>query len=619
MCGITGIANFGPAARCDVEALRRMTETLANRGPDDQRLWTENGIGLGVRRLSVIDPAGGQQPVVATVGVKTAAVLAYTGEVYNHDELRTELRGYGHRFATRSDTEVVLRAYQQWGADCGSHLEGMFAFAVWDALKQQLVLFRDRFGIYPLYYSSAGGTFLFASEPKALLAHPAVRPVVDIDGIREFLSLARTPGHGIYRDITELKPGTVLTVDRTGTRVFRYWSLRAAPHVDDLDITISVIRDMLRETMSREVIADVPLCSLLSGGLDSSAVTALAAAEMKKQGRDLQTFAVDFVGHSDNFGLDGLREAPDAPFVRDVARHVGTRHMDVVLSAADLMSARARDDVLRARDCPSPLGDLFTSLLILSREVRRHSTVTLTGDGSDEYFGGYHFFQEGASAPERGYSTFAWVEAARSYPGSDLMNPEGLLDRKLCAKIDLENYEAERYADACAEIEYLDGESPVNSRIREITYHSLTRYLLIILDRRDRMGMASGLEARVPLLNHRLVEYVYNIPWEMKSFDGREKSLLRAAVADVLPRSVLDRQKAPYPITLDPAYDAGLRDELASIWRDPNAPARELFDAGAVADVLADPARRPELNRTALEAAVGLNRWLELYHVDLQI
>lgn len=618
MCGIAGlVARAGRASGDGV--IEGMTEALQSRGPDEQRVWADDVAALGVRRLSVVDPVGGAQPIVCRTSSGEQIVLAYTGEVYNFENLRTQLQGHGHRFVTRCDTEVVLRAFAEWGTGCAERLEGMFAFAVWEQRPRRLTLVRDRFGVYPLYYAKLPGGFAFGSEPKALLKHPDIQPRVDGPGLLEALSLAKTPGEGVFVQMREVRPGHHVTYAQDSVSEGCYWRLQPAPHEDDREATVGRVRDYLDEIVARELVADVPLCSMLSGGLDSSAVAALAARELAKSGERLTTFSVDFTSHAANFALDEVREAPDAPFVRVMAEHLGSRHTNVVLDSSDLMSPEVRSRVLAARDFPTALGDLYSSLLLLAGKVRERSTVALTGDGADEYFGGYHFFHEIAQGDGAAPSTFAWIEAARRYPGADLMNPFGLFDADLKKSLRQEEYEADRYHDAVNEMERMPGESELDARMRVVTYTCLTRYLAFILDRKDRMAMANSLEGRVPLLDHRLVEYVYNTPWQMRTFDGREKSLLRAAVADLLPAAVRDRVKAPYPITLDPLYDEMLRVKLRDLVSDNDQWLAQVGDVTAVRSLLLAPADHPELNRTAMEGLIMTRDWLKEYSVQLVV
>jgi asparagine synthase (glutamine-hydrolysing) len=619
MCGITGFVHFRPAEQDRAQLIDSMTRSMARRGPDDHGVWLDGQAALGVRRLSVIDLAGGRQPMVSPRPGEEAVALAYSGEVFDHEELRAELISRGHRFDTTSDTEVVLRSYLEWGPACAERLVGMFAFAVWDGRTEELHLIRDRLGIYPLYYTVLDGGLAFGSELKALLVHPDVRPVVDTEGLRAIVDFVKAPECGIFRDVRELRSGTALRFGRAGTSITRYWAPPVRDHTDDLDTTVATVRDLLEDSVRGQVVSDVPIGSFLSGGLDSSAVAALASRALRARGGEkLRTYSVDFVGHADTFQADEVRSTPDYPFVRTMADHLDTLHTAVVLSTDQLMDSDVRSAVLRARDIPTSLGDLDTSLLLLSESFRRDCTVALTGDAADELFGGYHWFLEDHY---RQTPMLPWLEFARRMLGKNQMRNTGLLDQGLVESLDSEQAERDLYATGVAEVEHLPGESELDRQMRVMTYLNLTGYLRIILDRKDRIGMAVALEGRVPFCDHRLVEYVYNVPWAMKSFDGREKSLLRAAVRDLLPPSVLYRQKAGYPPIDDPRYNEVLRERVADLVADPAAPVRSYLDLDTARSYVDDPTgpAAERVNRFSMEMVLYLDEWLGSYGVRLAL
>jgi asparagine synthase (glutamine-hydrolysing) len=610
---------------------------MACRGPDASGVWLDRHAALGHRRLAVIDLEGGRQPMTvpsapsapSSVEADGRTVLAttYSGEIYNYRELRDELAALGHRFRTSSDTEVCLHAYLEWGEDFTERLNGMYAFALWDPRKEELLLVRDRMGIKPLYYHPTPDGVLFGSEPKAILAHPDVKAVVDTEGLAELLSFTKTPGHAVYRGMRELKPGHTLRVRRGGITERRYWGLESTEHTDSREQTVAHVRELLEDIVARQLIADVPLCTLLSGGLDSSVITALAAERLGADapgtagGRAVRSFSVDFVGQTENFKPDALRGTPDGPYAHALAEHVGADHSDIVLSVEDLMDRRHRADVLRARDLPVGLGEADTSLYLLFRAIRQQSTVALSGESADEVFGGYAWFHD----PEAvNGDTFPWLHAIRGgfggHADSDGTPPparEGLFSPGLLSGLDLEGYQDARYREALAEVPRLPGETGLAARMREISYLHLTRFVQILLDRKDRISMATGLEVRVPFCDHRLVQYVFNTPWAMKSFDGREKSLLRAATRDVLPESVANRVKSPYPSTQDPRFGEAVRTELRDVLADRSSPVRDLLNVPAAERAVAE--QPGDLLRNAGELVLGVNDWLREYEVTLEV
>ncbi|MGW1375845.1 asparagine synthase (glutamine-hydrolyzing) [Streptomyces sp. NPDC002446] len=615
MCGITGWISYDNDLTAQRPTLEAMTATMACRGPDAAGIWLDTHAALGHRRLAVIDIDGGRQPMTVAHDGRTLIVTTYSGEVYNYRELRAELEKLGHTFRTSSDTEVVLHAYLQWGEAFAERLNGMYAFALWDPRTEELLLIRDRMGIKPLYYHPTPDGVLFGSEPKAILAHPAVRPVVDAEGLAELITFTKTPGHAVYKGMHEVRPGHIVRVDRRGVTSRCYWALTAREHTDDLATTIAHIRELLDDIVDRQLIADVPLCTLLSGGLDSSAITALAARSLAAQGRGpVRSFAVDFTGYTENFRPDDLRGTPDGPYAHALAEHVRSDHRDIILDTAALMDPGHRAAVLAARDLPNGMGEGDTSLYLLFKAVREQSTVALSGESADEVFGGYRWFHD----PEAVHAdTFPWAAAGITGLSGGEAVREALLDTGLLAKLDLPGYEAARYREALTEVPYLDSDLGHQRRMREISYLHLTRFVQILLDRKDRASMAVGLEVRVPFCDHRLVDYVFNTPWAMKTFDGREKSLLRAATRDVLPDLVADRVKSPYPSTQDPRYNEALRDGLRDLAADRDAPVRPLLDPGALAEATADGATRDI--RPGAELALGMNDWLRTTGTTLQL
>ncbi|WP_432991523.1 asparagine synthase (glutamine-hydrolyzing) [Dactylosporangium sp. CA-233914] len=605
MCGIVGWVDHSRDLRSERAAVRAMTGTMALRGPDAEGLWVREHVAFGHRRLAVIDLVTGDQPMTVEHDGGTVAAITYSGELYNYRELREELRGHGHAFRTDSDTEVVLRAYLQWGEDFVDRLNGMYAFGVWDVGREQLLLVRDRMGVKPLfYYTGVPGSVLFASEPKAVFAHPLAEAVVDVDGLRELLAFVKTPGHGVYRDLHEVVPGELIRVDAAGPHRRQYWRPSYAEHTDDVDTTVRTVRALLEDIVARQTVADVPLCALLSGGLDSSAITTLAHTALT----GLRSYAVDFVGQAEHFRPDPMRATPDTPFVHDVVKHVGIDHEDIVLNSASLMDPLARAAVIDAMDAPTSGGDIYTSLYLLFRAVREHSTVALSGEAADEVFGGYAWFHDPSVIES---DTFPWL-ALGELAGS-------ALEPGLVRTLAVPEYRAAAYRAALAEVEYGDDPDPHNRRMREVSYLHLTRFVQVLLDRKDRMSMAHGLEVRVPYCDHRLVQYVYNTPWSMKTFDGREKSLLRAATADVLPASVVNRTKSPYPSTQDERYERALRENLTTLGAD--SPAAALLDPQRITELAAAPYEHDGFGaaRRAIEQVLALDTWLRRAPVRLLV
>lgn len=556
--------------------LRSMTAALGHRGPDDTGIWQSGSCGLGHTRLSVMDPANGRQPMERSIGSRTFAIV-YNGELYNAAELRRQLQRLGWDFQTSCDTEVLLVSYIEWGEACLTRLNGIFAFAVWDDAAQSVFLARDRLGVKPLFYAHRDAELMFASEPKAILAHPAFPAEVDAEGLAEIFALgpARTPGHGVYRGMRELKPGHAMRFDRSGLAgPAPYWRLESQPHEDDAEMTALRIRELLDDTVTRQLISDVPICTMLSGGVDSSALTAFAARRLQAEGGgELHTFSVDYVDNDKHFRASAFQPNADAPWIKRMSDHLGSRHHNITFDTPELIDALHRS--VLARDLPG-MADIDGSLYLFCREIKQHATVSISGEAADEIFGGYPWFHR---ADMLGANTFPWSlhTAARG----DLLSPE------LAAAVRPEAYARRRYEEALAEVPHLAGETPQARRMREMSYLNITRFMPTLLDRKDRMSMASGLEVRVPFCDHRLVEYVWNIPWPIKMTGNQEKGILRQALRDVLPEDVLFRKKSPYPKTHNPNYLAAVQAAIRNILHDDTSPILPLINRGKVEQLAA--------------------------------
>jgi asparagine synthase (glutamine-hydrolysing) len=611
MCGITGWISFERDLTRRRDVVDAMTQTMACRGPDAAGTWIDGPAALGHRRLAVIDIEGGAQPMsVATP--EGEVVLVYSGEAYNYTELRDELRRAGERFRTSSDTEVVLRGYLRWGTALADRLNGMFAFAIWDGRTRELVLIRDRMGIKPLYIYRTPDGVLFGSEPKAILANPLARRVVDADGMRELFAFVKTPGHAVWAGMREVEPGTIVTVSAAGMRERRYWRLATQAHADDRDASVAHVRALLDDIVRRQLVSDVPRCVLLSGGLDSSTITALSAAMLAEDGERARTFAVDFAGQTEHFRPDALRPTPDTPYAHEVAAHVGSEHTDIVLDARSLADPDVRRRVVEARDLPTGMGDMDASLFLLCKAIRERSTVALSGESADEIFGGYRQFHDPRVQRAHEYPWLALDEMR--FGGGDFLRPE------LRSALDIDSYRRATYEDAIAEVEHLDNESDLEYRMRISSYLHLTRFVRLLLDRKDRISMAVGLEVRVPFCDHRLVEYVYNAPWALKTYDGREKSLLRGAAGDLLPDSVLQRIKSPYPSTQDWHYALEIQQQCRALLEQRSHDVFELVDrAWLDAVTIADPADVVVAERQGLEWTLNLATWLDVYKPRLDV
>lgn len=566
MCGIAGWVDYDGINPVDLPILEAMTNSLTARGPDAAGQAVTSFAALGHRRLSVVDPVGGAQPMVRYKG-PNRFIIIYNGELYNTPELRQELASKGYDFQGHSDTEVLLTAYMEWGSSCVKKFNGIFAFAIWDEIKRSLFLARDRIGVKPLFYAEKDQQFIFGSELKALLAHPAIEPVVSRTGLCEVLLLgpARTPGQGIYEGCYELKPGWMMTVTPEGTAKQSYWALQSYEHPDTLSQTVAKVRELLADAVKRQLVADVPVCTLLSGGLDSSALSALASVEYKQQNKGtLSTYSVDYEANEQYFAKTSFQPDSDTPFVQVMANYLKSDHHDVRLKITDLADTLV--PALKARDLPG-MADIDTSLYLFCQQIRQKATVALSGECADEIFGGYPWFHR---ADMLSATTFPWA--------NHLDFRLTWFNHEMLDYLKPKQYVAQRYEEALSEVPRFTGDTPEESRRREIFYLSLTRFMPTLLDRKDRMSMAFGLEVRVPFCDHRIVDYVWNVPWSMKYHGQQAKGLLRHAVADLLPKEVLWRKKSPYPKTHHPLYYDIVRKRASLLLEDSQSPLKGIFD-----------------------------------------
>lgn len=614
MCGITGWISYDDdlrRRRPDVEA---MTATMACRGPDAAGIWLSRAAALGHRRLAVIDLPGGVQPMI----LETPAgriVIVYSGEIYNFVELRKILERLGHRFLTSSDTEVVLHGYLEWGELLPDHLNGMFAFAVWDERRSSLVLVRDRAGIKPLFYYPTDDGVVFGSEPKAILANPRAAGIIDNEGFYNLFLDTQTPERSPWKDMYKLMPGTMLTVTPSGMRARTYWKLSSKPHVDDLQTTVQTVRDLMTDIVHRQLVADVPQCVLLSGGLDSSAISSLAATHLAQRSERVRTFSVDPGDQSPGTGRSAPVRLDDAHYARQVAERIGSAHTNVVVEARRIADPAVRRAVIRARDAPS-MGEMDASLYLLFKAIREESVVALSGESSDELFGGYAWFHDESPSARHGFPWSARRQLPIYSPGSVLT----MLRPEIARTFDVPARAADQLTLALAGVDHPEGSSPVERRMRAISFLALDRHMQLLLDRKDRLSMAVGLEVRVPYCDHRLVEYAFNIPWSMKTFDGREKSVLRRAMADLLPSSVTERRKSGYPGTRDLAYVVELQRQARDVLGEHGHVVFDLIDRSwlqAAAEV--DPAATDRNLSGEINMALDLYHWLEIYRPALHL
>ena len=615
MCGIAGFTNF----ECDLTAKRpfwetiltQMHECLKHRGDDSHGTFLAPHAGLSHARLSIRDIAGGSQPMTRQIGERSYTIV-YNGEIYNTDELLPELNAAGYTCTTSSDTEVLLYAYIHYGPAFVSRLNGIFAFAIWDNAACSLFLCRDRMGVKPLFYARRNDFFLFGSEPKALFCHPDCIPAINDNSLREILGIgpARTPGNGVFSNLFDVLPGHTLTVTKADIRDTCYWELTSHVHEDDYKKTVEKTSFLVRDAVRRQMVSDVPVCTFLSGGIDSSIVTALAANFMEEHGEILNTFSFDFTENDRYFQSNSFQPERDLPYVNIMLSRYHTHH--TYLECDQLTLADTLGLAVDAKDLPG-MTDVDASLLYFCSLVKQHNKVTLTGECADEIFGGYPWFYREELLNRDGFPWSADISARTPFLAPDVVK-----------HLQLAEYSLARYKETLAKTPFLDGENETERKRRAVAYLNIKWFMQTLLDRMDRTSMYSGLEARVPFADHRIVEYVFNVPWEMKYQNGVEKTLLRDATADLLPPELLHRKKSPYPKTYHPGYEKLLTERLTAIVEDASAPIQPLIDKGLTKKFIAS---HKELGKPwfgqlmagpqLMAYFIQINDWMKKYHLSI--
>lgn len=612
MCAISGFLDYKNGAAGQEEAYERMLKTMHRRGPDQQGQYIKGPAALLHTRLCVVDIENGRQPFIEVRNGETF-VLVYNGEIYNTPELRAELQDLGHHFRGHSDTEVVLHSYMEWGTDCVTRLNGIFAFALWEEKSQRLFIARDRIGVKPFFYWTKGGLFLFASELKTLLAHPAVPPKVDSLGILEVMLIGpgRTPGCGVFQDVRELEPASCGYVDKNGLHTWKYWALVDRENHDSFDETVYKVRSLLTDSIERQLVSDVPVCTFLSGGLDSSIISAVADRYFKERGKPLRTFSVGYRDNEKYFTASKFQPNSDEHFISVMNGSLSAQHIDVILDSRDVADALL--EAMEARDLPG-MADVDSSLLLFCREIKKYATVALSGECADEIFGGYPWYRDKEIREREG---FPWAQST-GYRAS-FLRPEYLENTDAFSFVD------SRYKDTLARSSILQECPPEERRMREMVNLNFRWFMQTLLDRKDRMSMYSGLEVRVPFCDYRIAEYLYTVPWAYKDYKGREKGLLREAVRGLLPEEVLWRKKSPYPKTHHPAYLSAVEAMLQEILASPHAPILDVVQREPLEALLENrgglgstPWYGQLMNRPQTIAYfVQLNHWLKTYKIQL--
>jgi len=584
MCGICGVFNMRKDAPVPEDVLRDMNARITHRGPDDSGTYIDRFIGFGHRRLSIIDVAHGKQPLSNEDG---SVWVTYNGEIYNFKELREELLRKGHSFRTECDTEVIVHAYEEYGPDCVSKFNGIFAFALWDRKKELLFLARDRLGVKPLHFAITDSWFVFASEIKAILEHPQINAEADIHAITDYLlCTALLDSKTMFRNIRSVPPATTIVIENGSIKEHRYWALERDGVRHDggsFEGCRDEVLRLLDSSVEMQMVSDVSLGTLLSGGLDSSLVSAIAA---KHFGGHLKTFSMGYTKST-------LRPDDTDPYYASlVAAAYGTDHTELLFQPDEYFDAMKTVTwhVEKPVELTSP------SLYLLYRGVKPKATVVMSGEGADELFGGYYFYLERCRLGQQ--TEFPWAPY--------LAEVSALLDPSIEKEVQATERVRSTLADDLATFETEDWTN-------KLLYLFMKYHVVELLERLDKTSMAWAVESRVPILDHRLVEFVMNMPSSYKSTAGCEKLLLKSIGEDLLPEPVVKRKKRPVPVPVDPQTVVRERSQANQLVQAAGSRIGRYFNKQQVDDFLRKRGQFTSLDSLAIyrtsHALIALDAW----------
>ncbi len=609
MCGIAGEVSYSYSVIKNKDSFMRMQKVLEPRGPDQNGMYIKENVALIHSRLCVIDIENGIQPMTAKYG-ENEYTLIYNGELYNTEEIRDELKLYGHKFNGYSDTEVVLKAFVQWKEMCLEKFNGIFAFAIWDNSNKRLFFARDRMGVKPFFYTVVNNSFIFGSEIKAILEHKYAEAVIDEESIYEIMLIGpgRTPGCGVFKGINELKPASFGYFNKSGIKTMKYWTIKDKEHKDNLKQTIENVRYLVTDSIERQLISDVPIGTFLSGGLDSSIISSVANNYLRKNEQKLKTFSVTYENNDLYFKKSKFQPNSDTEYIEKMNKYLNCENHIITLKNSDL--ANALTLAVDARDLPG-MADIDSSLLLFCKEIKKHCTVALSGECADEIFGGYPWYRDKKIRAVKGFPWAQSTEYRKNFIKEEFL------------KNDVYEYINSRYQNTIINTSKAEKTSPLESRMREMMKLNLEWFMQTLLDRKDRMSMYSSLEVRVPFCDYRIAEYLYSVPWEYKEYNSFEKGLLRASVKDILPDEVLWRKKSPYPKTHNPEYLSIISETLKEIINDTSSPVLNFVKKDELKKLLNTNISEPwygQLMTTPQTIAyfIQINYWMKKYRIKIK-
>jgi len=591
MCGICGIYNFHKDRPVSKTVLNRMNKALIHRGPDDGGIYIDKFAGFGHRRLSIIDIQSGKQPMC---NEDRTIWVTYNGEIYNYQDLKEHLSKKGHTFKTNCDTEVIVHAFEEYGTKCVLKFNGMFAFAVWDSSNEMLFLARDRLGIKPLYYTISGGLVIFASEIKAILQHPSIKACVDINAVPEYLfCTSLLNGHTMFKDICSVPAGHSVVFKNKTKHVTEYWNIELENSRDEehlFDRSKDHIYALLEDSVRMRLMSDVPFGSLLSGGLDSSLISALAIKYVSEQ---LKTFSMEYTKN-----IDMGQANSDTKYSRMVAEAFQTEHKEFIFRPEEYYDIHKKV----TWHLEKPIELTAPSLYLLHKNLKKFVTVVLSGEGADELFGGYYFFLKEARTNR--LKEFPWAPYFEEV--SMLLNTE----------IEKETRFRENVKSTLHDMLH---KFKTDDFMNKALYLFIKIYLLEMLERQDKTSMAWGVETRVPFLDHRLVEYVVNIPSKYKIRNDTEKYILKESSRGFIPSEVIDRKKKPFPFPVDPKSVYNQKNIANELVQSGNSRIADYFDKKETEDFFKKKNKFKGLDNLAIfrtsYAMISLELWHEAFGV----
>lgn len=617
MCGFCGYVNNYKNIENDI-IISKMVEKIKKRGPNAQDVFINKNVALGHARLSIIDVANGNQPMIKDVN-NNRYVIVYNGELYNTKEIRYGLISKGYQFSTTCDTEVVLNSFIEYGKDCVSLLNGIFSFVIYDKENDYIFLARDRLGIKPLFYSiTPNNTFVFSSEIKGLLEHPEVTPIIDKNCLMEIFGLgpAHTPGRTFFKNIFEIEAGFIAIYNKkNGLLKERYWDLTTKECNDTQEDAIEQIHYLVTDAAKKQLVSDVGICSMLSGGLDSSILTKVAHDNIP----NITTLSIDFKDNDKNFKANSYQMTKDSDYVQIMQKYLNTNHKTIKIDNTELFNLLK--DSLIARDMPG-MADIDSSMFAFCKYINQSGfKVCLSGECSDEIFGGYPWFYKEHLITNKGFP-WALSENLRS----NLLKP-GILKEN-----ELQDYIYSAKNNTLKNVEVLNKKDEFVNRYRNTNYLTIKWFMNTLVERTDRMSMANSLEVRVPFADHRIFEYVYNLPAKMKLglYDNKipvEKYLLRKAFEKELPRDIVYRKKSPFPKTYDPIYLNLVETKIKEILNNKNSKINNLINVKFVKNMIKIHGENLAENLfgqlmtypQTLAYLIQIEMWLDIYDPKFEI